>query len=94
MMNYITTGALQLLPLTAGVDVVSNVKNSILDIFSAIGLIIVGATLIKNLSGGRKIALIGGLILGVFVLAAIGSLDLLTEWFKKIFTNISGVQWN
>lgn len=93
MMSLMKATAVKVLPLTAGVDVIANTQKTVLELASAIGVCYVVMTMIKNMGGGKKIALIGGLVLGVFVLAAIGSLDTLTDWFKQAWTATTGLPW-
>ena len=93
MMNLVNLSVGRLVPIVAGVDVITNVKNSVMEIIVAICGIIIAGHLLKNLGGGKKIALLGGLVIGIFVLAALGSLDTFTEWIKDGFSAMTGLQW-
>lgn len=85
-------GALNLMPLTLA-NTLSTTKNSLLEIIGVVALVIVAAKMLPALSGGKKIAAIGMLVFGVFILAAIGELDTLIGWVKKGFTAITGLNW-
>lgn len=93
MMNLVNLSVGRLVPIVAGVDVITNVKNSLMEIIGAVCIIIIGGYLARDLGGGKKIKLLGGLVVGVFVLAALGSLGTFTDWIKDGFSAITGLQW-
>lgn len=92
MINNLVNGALRVVPITVG-NALTTTKNNILEVIGVIALLIVAGQILPKLSGGKKIAAIGGLVFGFFVIALISDPYKAIGWIKSGFSWFTGLKW-